>query len=123
MRLLDDAATSSTQCSETAPSTKPRHPKTLDKNHRDTPGETDLATLRPCLASEWGDYNDIDPDQVTCFSDRVVAWRCVQGHTWRAAIARRSKGAGCPYCPTPRTASTRRQGDSTMACPSPHDAA
>ncbi len=61
-------------------------------------GETDLATLRPDLAAEWGANNPLTPQQVTRFSNRIVAWQCSNGHTWRAIIAQRSLGTGCPVC-------------------------
>ncbi|WP_428833602.1 zinc-ribbon domain-containing protein [Pseudoclavibacter helvolus] len=62
------------------------------------PGETDLATLRPDLAAEWDSSNSLSPNQVTCASGLKAMWRCSRGHTWRTAIATRSKGHGCPHC-------------------------
>lgn len=65
---------------------------------RAIPGETDLATLRPDLAAEWGPGNTRTPDQFTQFSNQKVAWRCASNHVWQAIIANRSKGTGCPNC-------------------------
>ena len=31
-------------------------------------------------------------------SSKKVGWRCVEGHTWRAVVASRSNGNGCPVC-------------------------
>lgn len=60
----DDAGTFTTQCSETAPSIKPRHPKKLDKNYRDTPSR--YGDLRPMIAvrlnSRLGNMSDLLPN-------------------------------------------------------------
>lgn len=73
---------------------------------RAIPGETDLATLHPGLASEW-DYqrNDstITPETVTPGSERVAWWHGPCDHRWDAAIGARSSGQGCPYCSKQRT--------------------
>ena len=39
-----------------------------------------------------------DPTTVTLSSGRSFRWRCVEGHEWRATIATRSRGSGCPTC-------------------------
>ncbi|WP_417555648.1 zinc-ribbon domain-containing protein [Microbacterium sp.] len=67
------------------------------------PGENDLATFRPDLAVEWDRSNDLKPDQVAPFSNKKATWRCMKGHTWRAIIANRAKGRGCPHCAKRRT--------------------
>jgi len=58
-----------------------------------------LATLYPALASEW-DYeqNEKGPLEYTLHSGKKVYWRCSKGHKWRATIADRSGGTGCPCC-------------------------
>lgn len=65
------------------------------------PGETDLATTRPDLLTEW-DYEkntNIKPTEVKEFSSTVVWWKCVKcGHNWQAPVSRRAGGAGCPKC-------------------------
>ena len=38
------------------------------------------------------------PKDVTPGSSRKVWWKCKKGHEWKAIIASRSKGSGCPYC-------------------------
>ena len=61
------------------------------------PGETDLATTHPKIASELVDQSLAAELKPT--SHKKVAWRCEQGHTWeQSPAARVSKGSGCPYC-------------------------
>ena len=31
-------------------------------------------------------------------SPKSVWWKCKKGHEWKARIAHRSAGRGCPYC-------------------------
>jgi hypothetical protein len=58
-------------------------------------GFNDLATTNPELAAQACDW---DPTTVTSGSDRVVEWRCDQGHQWQAKVCTRNRGASCPYC-------------------------
>ena len=62
-------------------------------------GFNDLKTLKPQLADEW-DYekNELLPSQVTLFSQKLIWWKCKLGHSWKATVAARSRGDGCPYC-------------------------
>lgn len=63
-------------------------------------GVNDLATVNPRLAAEW-DYenNDFTPQQVSARNNIKAAWVCsVCGHHWRACIATRNGGTGCPQC-------------------------
>ena len=65
------------------------------------PGENDLLTLHPKIASEWNyeKNSSLKPDRVTAFSNKRVWWRCSLGHEWQAVIAARVSGnSGCPYC-------------------------
>lgn len=59
-------------------------------------GFNDLRTRRPDIASQWAAGNEINPDEVTCGSNKIVRWRCSQGHEWMAAIKDRTSGKGCP---------------------------
>lgn len=65
------------------------------------PGETDLATLRPDLASQWDD-DSVSPTEVTVANMRKVRWKCEKGHQFVTSIHSRStsrtQGSGCPYC-------------------------
>jgi Probable Zinc-ribbon domain len=58
-------------------------------------GITDLKTLRPELASEADGW---DPSSFTVSSGISVKWKCTLGHSWKATIASRSAGNGCPVC-------------------------
>ena len=63
------------------------------------PGETDLLTLCPDLASEWDyDKNNLDIRSITGYSSKLVWWVCKRGHSWCVAVKTRRKGNGCPYC-------------------------
>ena len=63
-------------------------------------GCNDLASRYPHLAAEWHPSKNgpLTPQQVTSGSSRKVWWQCDQGHAWRASIASRVAGTGCPYC-------------------------
>ncbi|MCK9577486.1 MAG: zinc-ribbon domain-containing protein [Clostridia bacterium] len=63
-------------------------------------GVNDLATLNPELASQWHPTKngDLTPDRYTCGSNKKVWWVCSEGHEWKATIASRSSGVGCPFC-------------------------
>ena len=65
------------------------------------PGFNDLATLNKELAAEWDlELNDgLLPTQVAAFSQSSAVWKCApHSHQWRATIASRSAGCGCPVC-------------------------
>ena len=65
------------------------------------PGENDLFTRCPELASQWHSSKNgaLTPNQVLFGSHRKVWWRCKKGHEWQARIASRTQfGAGCPVC-------------------------
>ena len=68
--------------------------------HKAIPGLTDLKTKNPKLLIEWNYEKNIDvsPEQVTFKSHLKVWWRCKKGHEWKATIASRTGGNGCPYC-------------------------
>lgn len=58
------------------------------------PGFNDLATARPDIARE----AQFDATNFTPNSNRIMDWRCSTGHTWKASIASRTRGSGCPIC-------------------------
>lgn len=65
--------------------------------HRVLKGFNDLSTHYPELAQEWDDERDVGT--VSRGSSYVAKWRGAScGHTWEAAVIRRAKGEGCPYC-------------------------
>ena len=80
-----------------------------DRNSRGCPycagryavsGKNDLQTVNPVLAKEW-DYEknkDLTPADVLPNSDKMVWWKCKNGHEWQAVISSRNRGHSCPYC-------------------------
>ena len=62
-------------------------------------GVNDLVTVNPELATQWDtEKNESAPESFSPYSNKKVWWRCDEGHSWEASIARRSQGSGCPYC-------------------------
>jgi hypothetical protein len=64
------------------------------------PADRSLAAVNPGLASEWHpeQNRELQATDVWPNSNRKVWWRCGQGHEWRATVASRAAGTGCPYC-------------------------
>lgn len=64
------------------------------------PGFNDLATVRPDLVPLWDDdaNGDMKPSDVLAGSGHVFAWRCPNGHTWRASVPAMKKSHGCHVC-------------------------
>lgn len=54
----------------------------------------------PDLVEEWDveKNGSLTPFMFEVNSGEKVWWKCKYGHSWRTAIAIRSKGSGCPYC-------------------------
>ena len=67
---------------------------------RAIPGEPDLATRYPDIASQWHPTKngDLAPSDVLPGSHRLVWWQCPHGHEWRAQVKSRVSGSGCPVC-------------------------
>ena len=62
-------------------------------------GINDLSTLKPKLALEWSEKNEIKSTEVTIGSHKKVIWKCKLGHEWTATVKSRTiNGTGCPYC-------------------------
>lgn len=59
-----------------------------------------LLLLRPALSKEWNTKKNggLKPEYVFSSSHKKVWWICKKGHEWRASIAKRSGGQGCPIC-------------------------
>ena len=53
-------------------------------------GINDLATVKPELAQEWSEKNEILPTEVSVASHKKVIWRCKHGHEWEAVIKSRT---------------------------------
>lgn len=63
-------------------------------------GINDLKTTMPELAEQW-DYDkngDLRPEDVTAQSNRIIWWKCKEGHSWKAKPCERYRGNGCPKC-------------------------
>lgn len=63
-------------------------------------GFNDLKSLFPEIAEEWTARNkDLLPEMVMAYSSREVWWKCLRcGHEWKARVADRTRGHGCPSC-------------------------
>ena len=64
-------------------------------------GINDLYTSNPKVCKEW-DYEknkDIAPTEITPNSHKKAWWICSAcGHNWKADVASRNRGSGCPNC-------------------------
>ncbi len=58
-------------------------------------GLNDLQTTHPEISVEAVGW---DPTTVTAGSNQKKLWRCSQRHEWKASIAQRTSGHGCPSC-------------------------
>lgn len=67
--------------------------------HRATlKGFNDLKSLYPKIADTWSKKNlPLKPSDVSPKSNTEVYWNCRNGHEWKARIADRTEGHGCPY--------------------------
>ena len=61
-------------------------------------GFNDLQTLFPEVAATWSPNNLKKPSEVSSRSNAEALWICENGHEWKARIADRTEGHGCPYC-------------------------
>ncbi|HRV50954.1 MAG TPA: zinc-ribbon domain-containing protein [Saccharofermentans sp.] len=61
-------------------------------------GYNDLQTLFPEVAKTWSPKNKLKPYEVSSRSNTEVLWVCEKGHEWKARVADRTEGHGCPYC-------------------------
>ena len=63
-------------------------------------GVNDLKTMNFKLIKEW-DYEKngkLKPENVSYQSHKKVWWKCKYGHSWKAEVASRNNGNGCPVC-------------------------
>lgn len=63
--------------------------------HQVEAGLNDLKTTHPLIAIEAIHW---DPSTVTSGSNQKKSWRCSEGHEWKARVAERTSGHGCPSC-------------------------
>lgn len=66
------------------------------------PGETDLLTMNPLLASQWHPTKngELTAEQVKLKSNKQVWWVGTCGHEWKASLASRTRGEINYYCST-----------------------
>ena len=59
-----------------------------------------LKAVAPLIASEWHPTKNgvLQPEMVSYGSGKTIWWQCQKGHEWKAAIADRVHGNGCPIC-------------------------
>lgn len=59
-----------------------------------------ISCINPEVAKEWNyeKNGSLMPDSFTANSNKMVWWKCSQGHEWQSRINNRNKGKGCPYC-------------------------
>ncbi len=68
-------------------------------NNKIMPGFNDLASVHPDLAREWSPRNlPWTPEQAPAGANRMIWWRCEEGHEWQTLISTRTGGSKCPYC-------------------------
>jgi hypothetical protein len=62
-------------------------------------GYNDLTTTHPEIAEEWADEK-LGPKEVTAGSNKIVQWKCKNGHKWKTSVNNRTKKrpTGCPDC-------------------------
>jgi hypothetical protein len=66
------------------------------KNQKVSPGNNDLASTHPELASQADGWN---PATVMPGTDEIRSWKCNLNHRWRANVHNRtSSKSGCPFC-------------------------
>ena len=63
-------------------------------------GKTDLLAVYPEIVEKWWDYekNTITPNKISSSSTQKVWWKCEEGHSWKANVANKVRGSGCPRC-------------------------
>jgi hypothetical protein len=69
-------------------------------SRRSASDKDNLATAFPHLVTQWdADRNgELSPTDFRPMSNKKVWWKCDRGHRWKAVIASRSSGCGCPVC-------------------------
>lgn len=60
----------------------------------------DFATEYPQLAHEWHPNKNlpVTPAEIFAGSVKRYWWKCEKGHEWKAGVASRVRGNGCPVC-------------------------
>lgn len=65
-----------------------------------TKGKNDLLSQYPTIVAKYWDFkrNKIKPDEISVLSSKKVYWKCEYGHEWKASVANKVGGSGCPKC-------------------------
>ena len=76
-------------------------------------GENDLYTWALAnnknIIEEWlAEKNRISLKEISWKNNNIFWWKCVNGHEWRASVANRVNGTGCPKCNSSCTISKTR---------------
>lgn len=79
-------------------------------------GVNDLQTVRPELAMEFSERNDVPASSVSVKSGKKFWWVCGEGHEWRATAAHRSNGTSCPKCRAKISAPERALYEALVSC-------
>ncbi len=63
-------------------------------------GVNDIATRYPFLVQEWDSERNVGKqlDEIVGLTVQAFHWICSEGHSWKASLANRARGAGCPSC-------------------------
>jgi hypothetical protein len=62
------------------------------------PGQNDLGTVAPSLASQFSAKNKVSVSAVNPTSKTNYIWVCPQGHEWTGTAKSRTAGRDCPIC-------------------------
>ena len=62
--------------------------------------DNSLQSLNSELSKQWHPTKngELTPNDVISGSGQKVWWQCEKGHEWKASIAKRTSGRGCPTC-------------------------
>lgn len=80
----------------------------------------DLASNFPELVLQWSSRNPktISPENLTTRSNKAVWWICPKCHKeWKARVADRTEGHGCPYCDDAKKTATISISRLSKICP------
>jgi hypothetical protein len=72
----------------------------LKKTRQKKRGSVSLKEARPDIADQWHPTKngELTPEHVSYGSKQKVWWKCEEGHSWKAAVKKRTNGTGCPFC-------------------------
>ena len=62
--------------------------------------EKSIALVAPHLVDQWHPVKNgfVRPEHISFGSQLKFWWRCGKGHEWKAVVATRVNGHGCPFC-------------------------